>query len=773
MARTRTARQDGGTFAASGTFQQFSVNHLQRYFSEQSLRRLIPYLLTLFLVTLLAGALSHFYYGKRIATGDARIQLSLIADTIAAKLHNTSGPKLSDWQSRLAASLPARATLEGRQILLSDASGKIRAVAPITANGAGRTLVQILGKNQPVSIFAAQAGVMEFILSDGREALVTVRNIANSQAALTLLQPTGAALEKWRRQSAMGTTLLLTTGMLLLLISVSFRWLSERSDRAEAALATRERDMDILFDTSRVGLWDWNVARGHVRISKSMNALMGWSEREESVPFGDIAAALHPEDNLYAAVEAAIHRGSERVDETFRVRHENGTWTTLHLQGFFRREGAGNEIHLVGVVSEEKPDENCPHAALAQDDRLHDAVAAISEAFVLWDVDNRLVMCNEKYQEFYNLTDEAVVPGTPYEHVIAEATAPVVRTRITVSNNKNAGARTYEAQLEDGSWLHINERRTKEGGYVSVGTDITSLKQSEQRQLKSEDELKATITDLRHSRRELEQQKQQLVDLMEKYVLEKNRAEAANRAKSEFLANISHELRTPLNAVIGFSEVMTNNLFGPLGNKKYQEYAHDIHESGKHLLEVINDVLDMSKIEAGRINLDIDTLDAGEIIDDSIRVVAPTATEKSIKVRRTGLKQLEIRADKRALKQILLNLLSNAMKFTPSGGKVTVRLTKARGYAKIMIADTGIGIPEEKLKKLGRPFEQVENQLTKSHRGSGLGLAISRSLVEMHGGKFEIASVESKGTTVMCHLPLKPILSEDDGVASGQSLNRL
>jgi len=121
------------------------------------------------------------------------------------------------------------------------------------------------------------------------------------------------------------------------------------------------------------------------------------------------------------------------------------------------------------------------------------------------------------------------------------------------------------------------------------------------------------------------------------------------------------------------------------------------------------------------------------------------------------------------LKQILLNLLSNAMKFTPGGGKVTVRLTKAKGYAKIMIADTGIGIPKEKLKKLGKPFEQVENQLTKSHRGSGLGLAISRSLVEMHGGKFEITSTESKGTTVMCHLPLKPILSEDDGNAEDKA----
>jgi two-component system cell cycle sensor histidine kinase PleC len=335
----------------------------------------------------------------------------------------------------------------------------------------------------------------------------------------------------------------------------------------------------------------------------------------------------------------------------------------------------------------------------------------------------------------------------------------MVHTRITVSDDNAYGAHTYEAQLEDGNWLHLDERRTKDGGYVSVGTDITSLKQSQQRQAKSEKELKATIADLRLSRRELEQQKQQLVDLMEKYALEKNRAEDANRAKSEFLANISHELRTPLNAVIGFSEVMKNGLFGPVGNQKYVEYARDIHESGKHLLDVINDVLDMSKIEAGRINLNIRALDASEIIEDSIRIMAPAAEERSIEVKHIGLKLLKLRADKRALKQILLNLLSNAVKFTPQDGKVTVRLSKAKGCAKITIADTGIGIPESEIGKLGRPFEQVENQLTKTRKGSGLGLAISKSLVEMHGGKFEMKSTVTEGTTVICHLPLKPDLT--------------
>ncbi|MGA7789222.1 MAG: HAMP domain-containing sensor histidine kinase, partial [Xanthobacteraceae bacterium] len=256
------------------------------------------------------------------------------------------------------------------------------------------------------------------------------------------------------------------------------------------------------------------------------------------------------------------------------------------------------------------------------------------------------------------------------------------------------------------------------------------------------------------SRQALETQTAELADLAGKYAEEKTRAEEANAAKSKFLANMSHELRTPLNAIIGFSEIMESAMFGPLGAEKYTEYSRDIRESGEYLLDVINDVLDMSKIEAGGIRLAPEVVALEPVLADCLRVVSTRAGEKQLKLDAKVDPEIDLNADRRALKQIALNLLSNAVKFTPDCGAVTVRGRRRGKLVTIAIADNGIGIPKEALRKLGRPFEQVESQLTKRHQGSGLGLAIAKSLVEMHGGAMRIRSKLGQGTMVVVRLPL-------------------
>ena len=230
-------------------------------------------------------------------------------------------------------------------------------------------------------------------------------------------------------------------------------------------------------------------------------------------------------------------------------------------------------------------------------------------------------------------------------------------------------------------------------------------------------------------------------------------AETSNRVKSEFLANMSHELRTPLNAIIGFSEIMGSGMFGVLGSDKYQEYCHDILTSGKYLLEVINDILDMSKIEAGRMKLDMEQLDLSKILAESVRVVSGRAEDKHLTLDADIESTISVTADRRAVKQIFVNLLSNAVKFTPDDGRITVRSHVLSDSIVLMIADTGIGIAPASLRRLGNPFEQVESQLTKTYQGSGLGLAIARSLTSLHGGTMRLRSKLGTGTVVRITLP--------------------
>lgn len=241
----------------------------------------------------------------------------------------------------------------------------------------------------------------------------------------------------------------------------------------------------------------------------------------------------------------------------------------------------------------------------------------------------------------------------------------------------------------------------------------------------------------------------------------KLQAEAASRAKSTFLANMSHELRTPLNAVLGFSEVLKEELFGSLGDQRYLDYAQDIYSSGRHLLAVINDILDLTKIEAGHLKLDIQSVDVENILRNCERLVTDSAGKADI---RLSIQQLDddisLPADPVRLKQILLNLLSNAIKFTPAGESVhvTTRMNPA-GWFEFHIIDTGIGMREEDIEKALQPFQQIDNSLARQYEGTGLGLTLTKLLVELHGGRLILESEIGLGTHVTVCFPLQEMPS--------------
>ncbi len=316
--------------------------------------------------------------------------------------------------------------------------------------------------------------------------------------------------------------------------------------------------IDTALNRGRCGLWDWDLARGRIFWSHSMFEMLGLPRRNELLTFGEVSALINPADiDLYDLADRLIDSQADHIDQTFRMRHASGRWVWLRVRCEVTRQDDRSTPHLIGIAVDMTEQKSLAQKSAEADLRLRDAIETITEAFVLWDAENRLVLCNSHFQKLHKLPDSAVQPGTSYETIVEVGQMPVVCTRLADgSNTCEPGARTFDAQLEDGSWLHISERRTKDGGYVSVGTDISAIKRNEQKLIDNEARMRFTVADLRRSQMQLETQAHELTDLAKKYSDERNRAEEANEAKSKFLANMSHELRTPLNAIIGFSEIM-------------------------------------------------------------------------------------------------------------------------------------------------------------------------------------------------------------------------
>jgi signal transduction histidine kinase len=236
----------------------------------------------------------------------------------------------------------------------------------------------------------------------------------------------------------------------------------------------------------------------------------------------------------------------------------------------------------------------------------------------------------------------------------------------------------------------------------------------------------------------------------------KNAAEMANRAKTTFLANMSHELRTPLNAIIGFAELLTMQINGPLGSERYLGYARDIGASGEHLLKVINDILDLTRIEAGGMEIHDEPVRCADLIDSSLRFIRDQATRAGLAIAIETAEDLpRLRGDPRKLRQVLINLLSNAVKFTPRGGRIRIGAARdAGGGLLLRVGDTGIGMAAHDIEQALTPFKQIDNSLARKYEGAGLGLPLAKNLMELHGGTLEVASELGRGTVVTCRFPL-------------------
>lgn len=718
---------------------------------EPYVRQSIPALIIIFLLIVAAARVMSMMSWYESIESNARAMLSMSSVQLERALGE---PDLDSANDAIERTKRLGALSSSHVLVVTDNRFNILAASQSDSIFANQSLEKLLTGGQPLFLFGERAGVMQ--VNIGGEAWYAAMSIAPDSRAAGVFIPADAVFAEWRKSVSLNVTLFVLTATILSIILYAYFSQATRAKLADRIYLHAHQRIDLALARGRCGLWDWDMSRGRMYWSRSMYELLGYEPSAAMLSFGQVDKIIHPDDgNLFDIAKQVAANEIESIDRVFRMRHADGHWVWMRARAEVS-DRESPEVHLVGIAVDVTEQQRLAARSETSDLRLRAAVENVPESFVLWDASQHLVMCNTIYLDHMGLTDADVVPGTSRADVEKKMTAFAFERRLASPMNRK-GNRTFERRLADGRWLQVNELPTKDGGIVSIGTDITQLKQHEEKLVDSERRLMATIHDLSLARKSEEERTSELVDLNKKYMKETERAEAANKAKSEFLANMSHELRTPLNAIIGFSELMQSALFGPLGSDRYEEYVRDIHSSGNYLLGVINDILDMSKIEAGRLSLDLESVDLCPLISETVRVISLQAKEKNIDVKLSIPENMSVTADRRATKQILINLLSNAVKFTEDGGNIHVRARKMSKALLLTIEDSGCGIPKKALKKLGRPFEQVQNQFSKSHTGSGLGLAISRSLAEMHGGKLKIRSNEGVGTIVSVRIPIAEV----------------
>jgi two-component system cell cycle sensor histidine kinase PleC len=406
---------------------------------------------------------------------------------------------------------------------------------------------------------------------------------------------------------------------------------------------------------------------------------------------------------------------------------------TLHLR---------QQHHLAAALARAEAAEA---EATGAQHQLEDAIESLSDGFALFDPSGRLVLANCWLRDVHAGIDSAfaLVPGTAYtaamRNLLAGSSLDSIEDFVARRVEEfGQGGGAWEVQLANGRWLYGTERRMRDGGMVAVRRDITLLK-------RREEQLRAAMIE----------------------------ATTANKAKSDFLANMSHELRTPLNAIIGFSEMIGSEVFGSIGNARYAGYIGDIHASGQHLLNIINTVLDLARVEAGKIVLNDGIVDLDQLIGDCASLMRERCARAGLRLKLEIEPDLPVlRADPMRLKQVVLNLLSNAIKFTRPHGQVAIRARSgAGGSVEIEIADTGIGIEPRNLPHVFEPFGLTHAAYNRSHEGTGLGLPLSKALIDEHGGQLLLTSTLGIGTVVTIRMPpervIRPSVDRDAASRSG------
>jgi two-component system cell cycle sensor histidine kinase PleC len=489
--------------------------------------------------------------------------------------------------------------------------------------------------------------------------------------------------------------------------------------------------------TGLIGLWRWNPKTQLLTIGPEAAALVG-SARHGDMTLDEFISMIADDDRRRVQIALEQANPGHQVNAAFQGVHRSAG-------KFFEIIGEATAGVFAGAILNVTDRIEALHRSRRAEALARTALDAHPGPFAAWDRRKRLTHWNAAFPRAFNLDKTVVKAGASYDLVMAEL-SKFVRVERPLGDDANA----REMLLLSDTWIRLVDRRTASDGLITVGLDISNLKRQEVALRNSERKLKSMVV-------ELERAEGQAKELAEKFADQKAKAERASQAKGSFLANMSHELRTPLNHINGFSEMMAGEIYGPLGDPRYKEYAEAIHQSGQHLHDMINDILDMSKIEAGKMTLSQRLIDPADAVDAAVRLIRRRAADRQISLVFDPDDDLpDINGDHRAIKQMTLNLIANAIKFTDAGGEVRVILSTEHEWLVIRVKDTGVGIAPEDLPRLGQPFEQATKDDGRNPGGTGLGLALTKSFAEMHGGHVTIESTVGVGTTVSIFLPLLP-----------------
>ncbi len=522
----------------------------------------------------------------------------------------------------------------------------------------------------------------------------------------------------------MGLFVIWTTAIL----AVQYKRSLNTQARALEELRESQASLATLQKVAKLGSWVREMASDEAHCSEEFCRLMGFDRR--SVRFAEIVTRIHPDDRASFkedTAEALAKGGS--FESTFRAALPDGSERILVARGTVSTDAAGRPIRTAGTLQDITAFRQTEQALESQRTLLETLMEAWPDMVFVKDAESRFVTANAWTASKMGAKDpEDMIGKTDFDyhqkHLADDffaAEQKLIRTRRPILSRE-------EAVIDpngDVLWLSSTKvplmRDGEVVGLVGINRDITAL----------------------HTARK--------------------QAELANRTKSQFLANMSHELRTPLNAIIGFSSIIKEQAMGPVGNATYVEYGADINSAGQHLLQLINDILDLSKVESGRDHLNEENICVDKLLEGIMRLLRERADEAGLKLVPDSPPQLpSLFVDERKLKQIVVNLLSNAIKFTKPGGTVTVtvRADDRVGYM-LQVADTGIGIDPQHIPVALSVFGRVEEPQNRNSEGTGLGLPLTKALVEQHGGSLDIESAVGAGTTVTVVFPADRIGGRD------------